>query len=91
MNSQHDPGSHLFLVRFWREEAQEVQDQREWRGRVQHVLSGEAHSFGNLSMLLDVLIAVLPAPSPDVEDLHGHDGVRAPPESEANIDLECSQ
>lgn len=86
MSTEH---SQFFLVRLWSDPAGE--GKAEWHGRLQHVLSGEAHSFGNLAMLLDVLIAVLPAASPDVEELHEHDGVRAPPESEANIDLECSQ
>ena len=35
--------SHLFTVRLWPKELGE--EQVEWRGKVQHVLSGEAHYF----------------------------------------------
>lgn len=35
--------SHLFTVRLWREDLGD--DHVEWRGQVQHVLSGEAHYF----------------------------------------------
>lgn len=75
----HLEQSQLFLVRLWSDPASD--GKVEWHGRMQHVLSGEAHSFGNLTMLLDLLLAVLPAASPDDEDLHGHDGKRAPPEA----------
>jgi len=37
------PRSHLFTVRVWREDMGE--GQWEWRGKVQHVLSGEAFYF----------------------------------------------
>lgn len=53
MNSQHGPGSHLFLVRLW---SDEVADQNEWRGRVQHVLSGEARTFDDWAMLVEQLL-----------------------------------
>jgi hypothetical protein len=64
MNSQHDRGSHLFLVRLWSEEMEklgelgEVGDQKgwEWRGRVQHVLSGEAHTFHDWPTLIRLLL-----------------------------------
>ena len=74
MSSEH---SQFFLVRLWSDSAGD--GKVEWHGRLQHVLSGEAHSFGNLAMLLDLLIAVLPAASPDAEALPGHDEERAPP------------
>ena len=35
--------SHLFTVRLWPKDLGE--GQVEWRGKVQHVLSGEAHYF----------------------------------------------
>jgi len=79
MSSSGDIGhSQFFLVRLWSDPAGD--GKVEWHGRLQHVLSGEAHSFGNLTMLIDLLLAVLPAASP-AEDLHGHDGERAPPEA----------
>jgi hypothetical protein len=51
MNSRQDQPSHLFLVRFWSEgaqdaqEAQKAQNRKEWNGKVQHVVSGEALAF----------------------------------------------
>ena len=86
MSSEH---SQFFLVRLWSDPASD--GKVEWHGRLQHVLSGKAHSFGNLAMLLDLLIAVLPAASPDAEALPGHDEERAPPGGTENSDLECSQ
>jgi hypothetical protein len=43
------------MIRFWSEEAQEAPDKRGWRGRVQHVLSGEARSFDDWAMLIELL------------------------------------
>ena len=68
MNSQHDPGSHLFLVRFWSGGAHEVTNEqeaeegndahghKEWIGRVQHVLTGEARTFHDWTTLIDLLL-----------------------------------
>ncbi len=73
MNSQHDPGSHLFLVRFWSGGAQELTNEQEPKegkdahghkgriGRVQHVVSGEAHTFQGCPELIEVLLAMLSA------------------------------
>ena len=59
MNSRQHQPSHLFMVRFWSEDEEEIdetQHQREWRGRVQHVLSGEARTFSDWPMLVDHLL-----------------------------------
>ena len=37
---------------------------REWKGKVQHVVSGESHTFQDLPSLLDYLRAMMPASSP---------------------------
>ena len=56
MNSQHDPGSHLFLVRFWSggsheaKEAKDARDHKEWSGRVQHGVSVEARTCHDCTM-----------------------------------------
>jgi len=42
--------SHLFTVRIWREELGE--DRVEWRGKVQHTLSGEARYFREWTELI---------------------------------------
>ena len=53
MNAKQDEPSHLFLVRFWSEE---VGDHNSWRGRVQHVLSGEARTFHDWPALIGLLV-----------------------------------
>ncbi len=50
--------SDLFTVRVWRESVSE--GQVEWRGRIEHVLSGEGHYFRTWSTLIDYLIKMLP-------------------------------
>ena len=37
---------------------------REWKGKVQHVVTGESHTFQDLSSLIDYLRAMMPAPDP---------------------------
>jgi hypothetical protein len=45
--------SHLFLVRLWLEDL--GAEQREWRGRVQHVLSGQVRYFREWAALETIL------------------------------------
>ena len=52
---------HLFLVRLWVEE--NGGEQPEWRGKVQQVVSGEAHDFHNTTMLVDLLRTMASPPS----------------------------
>jgi len=49
--------SHLFAVRVWLEELGD--GQVEWRGQVQHVLSGETGYFREWGGLVEFLLAVL--------------------------------
>jgi hypothetical protein len=50
--------SQLFIVRLWIED---VGDGRaEWRGQVQHVISGEARYFREWPTLIAWLVAMLP-------------------------------
>lgn len=51
--------SHLFTVRIWCEVVGEGQS--EWRGQVQHALSGETRYFRGWSSLVEYLLAMLPA------------------------------
>jgi hypothetical protein len=58
------PGtSHLFLVRLWEGPGEgtgvEGASDGEWKGKVQHVVSGEAHNFEDLPSLLDYLRAMM--------------------------------
>jgi hypothetical protein len=45
--------SHLFLVRLWLEDL--GADQQEWRGRVQHILSGQVRYFREWAVLETIL------------------------------------
>jgi hypothetical protein len=50
--------THLFTVRVWLEELGE--GQTEWRGEVQHVISGETRYFRDWPALVAVMQAMLP-------------------------------
>ncbi|GAB4411712.1 MAG: hypothetical protein Fur0044_05820 [Anaerolineae bacterium] len=52
-NDSPSPRSHLFTVRVWLEELS--YGQTEWRGQVQHVLSGKSRYFRNWASLLAFL------------------------------------
>jgi hypothetical protein len=49
--------SHLFTVRLWQEEVDN--DQAEWRGKVQHLTSGEVRYFREWSVLLAFVLELL--------------------------------
>jgi hypothetical protein len=53
-----DPPSQVFLVRLWTEP--EGDGQTAWRGKVQHLTSGEAHRFSDWADLVAVLQVMLP-------------------------------
>jgi hypothetical protein len=57
--------SHLFTVRLWTEDI--GGGQREWRGRVQHVISGEAYYFRDWATLIAHLLKLLPSTGPQRE------------------------
>lgn len=61
------PRSYLFTVRVWPEELAE--DQREWRGKVQHINSGEAFYFRKWSELTAHMIAWLELDDPPASAL----------------------
>lgn len=48
------PRSHLFTVRVWREDLGEGHS--EWRGQVQHLLSGETRYFRDWPSLVTFII-----------------------------------
>jgi hypothetical protein len=52
--------THLFTVRVWREDM--GAGQAEWRGAVQHVVSGEMRYFRDWPTLVAWLQAMLPTP-----------------------------
>ena len=55
--------SHLFTVRLWLEDLGD--GRAEWRGQVQHVLSGETRYFRDWSTLIALLRAMLPPAAAD--------------------------
>jgi len=61
--SQQQHPSHLFTVRLWLEDLGD--GLAEWRGQVQHVLSGETHYFRQWETLLALLLAMLPPAEAD--------------------------
>lgn len=54
---QQQHSSHLFTLRLWREEL--GSGEAEWRGKVQHVTSGEARYFRDWSTLISFLLLAL--------------------------------
>jgi len=60
LNEQHGQ-SNLFLVRMWTEQLDE--ERSEWRGKVQHVTSGEVHYFRDWPALIAALTGKAPGSS----------------------------
>ena len=58
MDAGRQHHSHLFTVRLWLENLGD--GRTEWRGQVQHVLSGETRSFREWPALITLLVAMLP-------------------------------
>ena len=58
-----DYHSHLFTVRLWHEEL--GAGQREWRGKVQHVHSGEAFYFREWPALVNAIMNMLSDAEPE--------------------------
>lgn len=50
--------SHLFTIRIWPESL--GGGEREWRGQVRHVLSGETYYFREWPALVSLLMEMLP-------------------------------
>jgi hypothetical protein len=60
----HLDDSHLFLVRVW---AGARAEESGWRGKVQHVVSGEAHTFDGWPTLIGLLLEMLPVEEKGVD------------------------
>ena len=60
--TQHQGRDHsqLFLVRLWAEKGVD-NEEKEWHGRVQHIVSGEVHTFHDWPTLVDLLQTMLPS------------------------------
>ena len=57
--------SYLFTMRIWSEELGD--GRAEWRGQVQHPLSGETCYFRDWPALVDYLLALLPRASSEAQ------------------------
>ncbi len=55
------PQNHLFTLRVWQAEVGE--GQMEWRGKLQHVVSGQTHYFRNWPALILYLGEMLSEPT----------------------------
>lgn len=53
----HQGSSHLFLVRLW--VGDKGDDPQGWRGKVQHMVTGEAHNFEGVAELTQALLRML--------------------------------
>jgi hypothetical protein len=69
VNTKENEGSYVFLLRLWPQVAGGTADGRAngraeatWCGRVQHVMSGEAHNFQDWPGLVDLLLTMIPVP-----------------------------
>ncbi len=59
MKDSSTPRTHLFVIRVW---AQAIEHgHTEWRGRVQHVPTGEVHYFREWADMLTIVQQMLPA------------------------------
>jgi hypothetical protein len=63
--------SYLFTVRLWQEEV--GVEQREWRGKVQLLSSGEVRYFRSWEALAPLLLAMLPMLDADAQEIDGTD------------------
>ena len=64
---RHERARHsvLFTIQLWREDLGD--NRTEWRGKVQHVQTGEAFYFREWSMLVAALLKMLPEPEPPAQ------------------------
>jgi hypothetical protein len=50
----HHQDSQLFLIRVWSDKGND--GEVEWHGKLQHVVSGEAHTFHGCPQLIELLL-----------------------------------
>jgi hypothetical protein len=58
MTTNHAPESHLFTLRLWGEE--DADGRIQWRGKLQHVMSGQTRHFRDWPALIPLLLSMLP-------------------------------
>lgn len=57
-STRHYSGSSLFLIRLWANGS--TGEQVRWSGKVQHVVTGEAHEFHSWPEMLSAMQSMLP-------------------------------
>jgi hypothetical protein len=63
--------SYLYLLRLWSEDESNLQG--EWRARIQHIFSGETHTFQACPQIVDVLLKLSGGEeSGQAEEARGH-------------------
>ncbi len=67
--------SHLFLVRVWLDEIDEVPG---WHGKVQHLITGRSGGFDSPASMLQLLATMLPVAVRAQSIDHADDGVSGP-------------
>jgi hypothetical protein len=68
--SKEHSRSYLYLLRLWSEDESDLQG--EWSARIQHVFSGETHTFQVCPQVVDVLLKLSCGEGRgDTEEVHG--------------------
>jgi hypothetical protein len=68
--SKEEDRSQLFLLRVWAED--ETGSYGEWSARLQHVFSGESHTFRACPQLVEVLLRLSDAEGQDPQEEVGN-------------------
>lgn len=66
MSDRSIPHTHLFVIRIWEQVIEH--GRTEWRGRVQHVPTGEVHYFREWADMLSIVQQMLPETGGEVGD-----------------------
>ena len=72
MEATKDPTrSYLYLLRLWTEDESNLQG--EWSARIQHIFSGETHTFQACPQIVDVLLKLSGSHEPgQAEETRGY-------------------
>jgi hypothetical protein len=62
--------SHLFLLRLWSEDESNLQG--EWSARIQHIFSGETHTFQACPQIVAILLKLMRGDTGQAEEAKGH-------------------
>lgn len=80
METEQHSDSHLFTVRVWLEPAED--DGSEWRGKLQHIPSGEVRYFRGWVALIPLMLDILRRYPPQLTSATGRDFLKSSSASE---------